>query len=76
MASSDFLTGFLADFTSSAYTARYDSRGSADPPRPLLFHRLLSLHPALPTPEGSSVLRFQALPDVSIRHTFRGLHSK
>jgi len=46
---------------------------SANRVRPLLFHRLLSHHPALPTPEGSSVLRFQVLPDVSIRRTFRGL---
>jgi hypothetical protein len=38
--------------------------------RPLLFRRLLSPHPALPTPGSSSVLRFQVL------HTFRGLRSR
>jgi hypothetical protein len=35
--------------------------------RPLLFHRLLSSHPALPTPEGSSRLHLQVL------HRFLGL---
>jgi len=33
----------------------------ADRMRPLLFQRLLSPHPALPTPEGSSRLLFQVL---------------
>ena len=40
---------------------------ATDPLRPLLFHRQLSPHPVLPTPEGSSRLYFQVL------HRFHGL---
>ena len=60
MASSDFSPGFLLDFTSSAYTIRYSDRAT-DRMRSLLFHHLLSQHPVLPTPEGSSRLHFQVL---------------
>ena len=60
MASSDFSPDFLLDFTSSAYTIRYSDRAT-DRMRSLLFHHLLSQHPVLPTPEGSSRLHFQVL---------------
>jgi hypothetical protein len=60
MASSDFSPGFLLDFTSSAYTIRYSDHAT-DRMRSLLFHHLLSQHPVLPTPEGSSRLHFQVL---------------
>ncbi len=58
MASSDFSPGFLLDFASSAYTIRYSERAT-DRMRSLLFHHLLSQHPVLPTPEGSSRLHFR-----------------
>jgi len=78
MSHSDFSSGFLSDFTSSAYTSRYNECGAIDRMRSLLFHRLLSTmrsiadalhrqHPAPHTPEGSSVLFLQTL------HTFLGL---
>jgi len=56
MASSDFSSGFLSGFHLAAYTFCFGSSVLTDRMRPLLFHRLLSQHPALPTPESSSRL--------------------
>ena len=59
MASSDFSSGFLSDFAPGAYTVRYGGCGATDRMRSLLFHRLLSQHPAPHTPEGSSRLLYR-----------------
>lgn len=56
MGPSDFSSGFIPDFTHCAYTDLYDGCGSVNPMRSLLFQQLLSQHPILHTPEGSSVL--------------------
>src|SRR4051794_12729386 len=53
MAASDFSADVLPHFACSAYSGRSSSCGAADRMRALLFHRLLSQHPALPTPEVS-----------------------
>ena len=56
MTASDFSLGALPHFAWSAYSGRSSGCGTADRVRSLLFHRLLSQHPTLPTPEGSSRL--------------------
>jgi hypothetical protein len=58
MVSSDFSSGILQDFTFRLIPSlRWFC--ASDQMRPLLFHRLLSQHPALPTPESSSRLLFR-----------------
>src|SRR5689334_1380638 len=56
MTAFDFSLGTLPHFASAAYSGRSSGRGAADQVRSLLFHRLLSQHPTLPTPGGSSRL--------------------
>jgi len=55
MASSDFSPGFPLDFALRLIPA-VTVFVTTDQVRPPLFHHLLSQHPALPTPEGSSRL--------------------
>ena len=55
IASSDFSPGFPLDFA-FRLIAVVTVDVATDQVRPPLFHRLLSQHPALPTPEGSSRL--------------------
>jgi hypothetical protein len=68
MTSSDFLSGFLLDFTLFGLYHSLRWVWATDRIRSLLFHRLLSQHPVLSTPEGSWRLHFQVL------HRFHGLH--